>query len=133
MVTGHGAGFVMCWQNDVQLSIAEDEDPRNFMKVTSGNYVLAIPDLTHYARHDPGAPEVTARPETASSTSSRRQPAVFKKTVMKLNGNVRWVVGLVFERTLDDGGRSFNFSPHYNVVLKHPKYAKPSGNKVTIT
>ncbi|EUC51037.1 hypothetical protein COCMIDRAFT_80163 [Bipolaris oryzae ATCC 44560] len=49
MVTGHGAGFVMCWQNDVQLSLAEDEDPRNFMVVKSGGYVLAIPDLTHYA------------------------------------------------------------------------------------
>ena len=52
MVTGHGAGFVMCWQNDVQLSIAQDEDPRNFMVVKSGSYVLAIPDLNHFARHD---------------------------------------------------------------------------------
>ncbi|KAF2126974.1 hypothetical protein P153DRAFT_321887 [Dothidotthia symphoricarpi CBS 119687] len=129
MVTGHGAGFVMCWQNDVQLSVAEDEDPRNFMKVTSGNYVLAIPDLSHYARHDADSLDSTTRPETASSTSSRKQPAVFKKTVMKLNGNVRWVVGLVFERTLEDGGRSFNFGPHYDVVLKNPKHARPSGNK----
>ncbi|ORX99429.1 mitochondrial protein from FMP27-domain-containing protein, partial [Clohesyomyces aquaticus] len=31
MVTGHGAGFVMCWQDDVRLSIARDEDPRNFI------------------------------------------------------------------------------------------------------
>ncbi|KAF1849445.1 uncharacterized protein K460DRAFT_415813 [Cucurbitaria berberidis CBS 394.84] len=128
MVTGHGAGFVMCWQNDVQLSLAEDEDPRNFMVVKSGSYVLAIPDLSHYARHEAEV-ESTSRPETASSTSSRKQLAVFKKTVMKLNGNVRWVVGLVFERNLDDGGRSFNFIPHYNVTLRNPKYAKPSNGK----
>ena len=95
MVTGHGAGFVMCWQNDVRLSLAEDEDPRNFMVVKSGSYVLAIPDLSHYARHDSEVDN--ARPDTASSMSSRRQLAVFKKTVMKLNGNVRWGVGLVFE------------------------------------
>jgi hypothetical protein len=130
MVTGHGAGFVMCWQNDVQLSIAQDEDPRNFMVVKSGSYVLAIPDLNHIARHD-AETEPVARPDTASSTSSRRQKAVFKKTVMKLNGNVRWVAGLVFERNLDDGGRSFNFIPHYNVTLRNPKYAKPSNGKVS--
>ncbi|KAJ4376167.1 Protein SABRE [Neocucurbitaria cava] len=128
MVTGHGAGFVMCWQNDVQLSLAEDEDPRNFMVVTSGSYVLAIPDLSHYARHE-SDPEVGTRPESASSMSSRKQLAVFKKTIMKLNGNVRWVVGLVFERNLEGGGRSFNFIPHYNVSLKNPKYAKPSDGK----
>ncbi|KAF1936595.1 hypothetical protein EJ02DRAFT_81179 [Clathrospora elynae] len=128
MVTGHGAGFVMCWQNDVQLSIAEDEDPRNFMIVKSGNYVLAIPDLNEYARHEADA-EAATRPETASSMSSRKQRAVFKKTVMKLNGNVRWGVGLVYERNLDDGGRSFKFIPHYNITLKNPKYAKPSDGK----
>jgi hypothetical protein len=130
MVTGHGAGFVMCWQNDVQLSIAEDEDPRNFMIVKSGSYVLAIPDLTHYARHETDV-EADTRPETDSSVSSRKQLAVFKKTIMKLNGNVRWGVGLVFERNVDDGGRSFNFIPHYKVSLKNPKYAKPSDGKVS--
>jgi hypothetical protein len=130
MVTGHGAGFVMCWQNDVQLSIAEDEDPRNFMIVKSGSYVLAIPDLSHYARHETDA-EAAQRPETSSSVSSRRQLAVFKKTVMKLNSNVRWVAGLVFERNLDNDGRSFNFIPHYKVTLKNPKYAKPTDGKVS--
>jgi hypothetical protein len=129
MVTGHGAGFVMCWQNDVQLSVAEDEDPRNFMVVNSGSYVLAIPDLSHYARHEADA-EAATRPETASSASSKKQLAIFKKTVMKLNGNVRWVAGLVFERNVDGGGRSFNFIPHYKVTLKNPKYAQLSDGKV---
>lgn len=119
----------MCWQNDVQLSIAEDEDPKNFMIVKSGSYVLAIPDLNHYARHEPDA-DTAARPETSSSVSSRKQTAAFKKTIMKLNGHVRWVAGLVFERNVDDGKRSFNFIPHYKVSLKNPKYAKPSDGKV---
>lgn len=127
MVTGHGAGFVMCWQRDVRLSIAEDEDPRNFMRVRSGKYVLAIPDLSHYARHEPDAESV--RPETASSVSSRRQLAVFKKTVMKLTDNVAWTVGLVFERNTEQGGRSFKFIPHYDIVLRNPKYCKSSPGK----
>ncbi|KAF2201026.1 hypothetical protein GQ43DRAFT_481072 [Delitschia confertaspora ATCC 74209] len=128
MVTGHGAGFVMCWQNDVQLSIAQDPDPINFMVVNSGSYVLAIPDLGHYARHDADI-ESTGHAEGSASLASYQQSAVFKKTIMKLNGNVRWTSGLVFERNLDEGGRSFDFIPHYDVVLRHPKYAKPHGGK----
>ncbi|KAF1962103.1 hypothetical protein CC80DRAFT_400097 [Byssothecium circinans] len=130
MVTGHGAGFVMCWQNDVQLSLAEDKDPRNFLVVNSGSYVLAIPDLGHYARQESES-DPTLYTEGSSSISSYKQLAIFKKTVMKLNGNVRWVAGLVFERNLDQGGRSFDFIPHYGVVLKHPQYAKTTGNKVS--
>ena len=99
------------------------------MVVNSGSYVLAIPDLSHYARHEADA-EAIARPETSSSASSKKQLAIFKKTVMKLNGNVRWVAGLVFERNVDGGGRSFNFIPHYKVTLKNPKYATPSDGKV---
>ncbi|KAF2643777.1 hypothetical protein P280DRAFT_546675 [Massarina eburnea CBS 473.64] len=124
MVTGHGAGFVMCWQNDVQLSLAEDPDPRNFLVVNSGSYVLAIPDLGHYARQE-NEPDLPLHADGSSSISSYKQLAIFKKTVMKLNGNVRWVAGLVFERDLDEGGRSFDFGPHYHIVLKHPQYAKP--------
>ncbi|KAF2123193.1 mitochondrial protein from FMP27-domain-containing protein [Lophiotrema nucula] len=128
MVTGHGAGFVMCWQNDVRMEIAEDKDPRNFMVVKSGSYVLAIPDLGHYARQEEEV-SATGHTEASSSISSYKQLAVFKKTIMKLNGNVQWVAGLVFERNLDRGGRSFDFIPHYDVVLKNPKYAKSNMGK----
>lgn len=100
------------------------------MIVNSGSYVLAIPDLGHYARQDADV-EAIGHSEGSSSISSYKQLAIFKKTIMKLNGSVRWVAGLVFERNLDEGGRSFSFIPHYNVVLKNPKYAKPSGGKVS--
>ncbi|KAF2818005.1 uncharacterized protein BDZ99DRAFT_405773 [Mytilinidion resinicola] len=127
-VTGQGAGFVMCWQNDVRWSICQDPDPRNFMIVNSGAYILAIPDLGHYARQEANPDGQSS--ESASSISSYKQNAVFRKTVMKLSGNVRWMSGLVFERNVDEGGRSFDFIPHYEVVLKHPDHAKPSNGKV---
>ena len=120
----------MCWQNDVQLTLAEDEDPRNFMVVKSGSYVLAIPDLGHYARQEAELEQPTTHFDGSSSVSSHKQLAIFKKTIMKLNGNVRWVAGLVFERNLDEGGRSFKFIPHYDIVLKHPKYAHSKDGKV---
>jgi len=122
----------MCWQNDVQLSIAEDDDPKNFMTVKSGSCVLAIPDLNHYALQEIDA-EAANRPGTSSSGSSRNQLAAFKKTVMKLNGNVHWGVGLVFERNLDNGERSFDFVPHHHVTLKNPKYATPVNGQVCDT
>jgi hypothetical protein len=122
----------MCWQNDVQLNLAEDTDPKDFMVVNSGSYVLAIPELSHYARLEAEAMESSGHSEAGSSISSYKQLATFKKTIMKLNGNVQWKAGLVFERNLDEGGRSFDFIPHYDVVLRHPQYAAPSNGKVSL-
>ncbi|KAI7118296.1 hypothetical protein KC324_g18756, partial [Hortaea werneckii] len=121
-VTGTGAGLVMVWRNDVRWNIAQSKDPRQFMTVDSGDYILAVPDFNSYARMsmDREAGEM----DGTSSTSSNRRDAVFKKVVMKLSGNVRWLAGLMFERDLADGKRVFDFKNHYDVVLKHPDFAK---------
>jgi hypothetical protein len=112
----------MCWRSDVRWNIAQDPDPRKFMTVDSGEYVLAVPDFSHYARRyfesDVG------EDSSIHSGSSYAEGGKFKKTVMKLSGNVRWLAGLVFERNTSSGGRSFEFKPHYEVVLKNPKFAK---------
>ena len=123
LVTGTGAGFVMCWRNNVRWGLWQDDEPRKFMTVESGAYVLAIPDLSHYARQV-SQNDLSER-KSSSSTLSAHQGAMFKKTIMKLSGNVRWLAGLVFERNTEGGGRSYHFKPHYEVVLKDPKYVKP--------
>lgn len=122
-VTGDGAGITMCWRNDVQLNICQEDDPKKFITVDSGVCILAVPDLSHYARM---VEQEESDAESIMSGSSFKQGALFRKTLMKLSGNVRWLFGLVFERE-DDGTRSFDFEPHYNVILKHPDFAKPSG------
>jgi len=132
VVTGHGAGFVMCWRDSVRWNIRQDDDPKKFMAVSSGEYVLAIPDYSQEARkgtHNPMG-DTSSMSSTASilSSGSQKSNAMFKKVVMKLSGEVRWLAGLVFERNLDSGGRSFGFIPHYEVALKTPSSAKaPSG------
>ncbi|QIW94599.1 hypothetical protein AMS68_000117 [Peltaster fructicola] len=123
VLTGEGAGLVMVWRNDVVWNVAVDPDPRKFMTVDSGDYILAVPDFNSYARHQSDHDE--HEDGSSSISSSHKRDAVFKKVVMKLSGNVRWLAGLMFERDLPDGGRSFDFKPHYNVVLKHPDFAKP--------
>ncbi|KAI9698642.1 MAG: hypothetical protein M1836_003751 [Candelina mexicana] len=121
VVTGHGAGFVMCWRNDVRWSICQDDDPKKFMAVNSGEYVLAIPDYSHQARMSTDIADQDS--QSIASTSSFKNGALFKKVIMKLSGNVRWLAGLVFERDLDEGGRSFKFIPHYDVTLLNPGHA----------
>lgn len=122
VVTGNGAGFLMCWRNDVRWNISRDDDPRKFMTVDSGEYILAIPDYSHQAR---GSERYGREDDSLSSTDSFRRGATFKKVVMKLSGKVQWLAGLMFERNIGNSGqRSFDFEPHYNVVLKEPQYAK---------
>ena len=111
----------MCWRNNVRWSIHQDDDPKRFMTVKSGEYVLAIPDYSHQARETGSSGRDS---ESISSTSSYKNGAMFKKVAMKLSGNVLWMAGLVFERDLDEGGRSFEFLPHYKVTLRTPKKAK---------
>ncbi|KAI9752541.1 MAG: hypothetical protein M1815_000450 [Lichina confinis] len=128
VVTGYGAGFVMCWRGDVRWRIWQDDDPKRFMTVNSGEYMLAIPDHTHHARHSLDA--AIKRGDSQSTTSSFKSGALFKKVAMKLTGDVQWLAGLVFERNTSTGGRTFDFIPHYDVVLKSPAYARaPDGEK----
>ena len=130
-VTGNGAGFVMCWRNNVIWSIHKDDDPKKFMTVESDDYVLAIPDYSHQARETTSTfGREGPKQSSTSSTSSKRNSTVFKKVIMKLSGNVRWLAGLVFERDLDQGGRSFEFIPHYNVTLRTPQHAEAPPGQV---
>ncbi|KAH0538411.1 hypothetical protein FGG08_005011 [Glutinoglossum americanum] len=126
VITGHGAGFAMCWRNDVRWNLCQDPDPRKFMTVDSGEYILAIPDFSHQARKSIEESGQDAESiSSSSSSSSYKNGALFKKVVMKLSGNVRWLAGLVFERKVDDNQRSFDFTPHYEVTLRSPEHAKP--------
>ena len=113
----------MCWRNEVQWAIHTSDDPKKFMTVTSGEYVLAIPDYSHQARN---LPEHRNPHDTDSvSTAGSKNAAIFKKVIMKLSGNVQWLAGLVFERDLENGERTSEFEPHYGVVLKNPKHMEP--------
>ncbi|THY92659.1 hypothetical protein D6C95_06052 [Aureobasidium pullulans] len=122
VVTGLGAGFVMVWRNKVRWRIAQDDDPRKFMTVDSGDYVMAIPDYNYYARQSLEVENESS--SGSSSVNSSKATAAFKKVVMKLSGNVQWMAGLTFEREVEGDKRSFNFCPHYKVKLRHPDHAK---------
>ncbi|OAP64948.1 hypothetical protein AYL99_00920 [Fonsecaea erecta] len=121
IVTGYGAGFAMCWRNDVQWLIHQVDDPREFMTVKSGEFILAIPDYSHEARNTPEQ-RASKDSDSMSSTISTKNSAIFKKVIMKLSGNVQWTAGLVFERDLPGGSRTSESRHHYDVVLRNPLF-----------
>ena len=129
VVTGYGAGFVMCWRNNVRWDIHRSDDPKRFMSVRSGEYLLAIPDYSQKARASNSASGQDT--ESVSSTSSGKSGSMFKKVIMKLSGNVQWLAGLVLERELEEGSRSFTFTPHYDIILTTPDKAQAPSKKVS--
>ena len=108
----------MCWRDNVEWAIHTTDDPKRFMTVKSGEYVLAIPDYSHQARR---AAKHGRDEDSMSSGSSQKNAAIFKKVIMKLSGKVQWLAGLVFEQNTEDNNRSFKFKPHYEVVLRNPQ------------
>lgn len=125
-VTGNGAGFLMCWRNDVRWNINSEDDPKRFMTVDSGEYVLAVPDYSHQVRE---AAKRYQENGTILQEDVTKSGAMFKKVVMKLSGKVQWMAGIIFERAIENGHRSFEFKPHYDVVLKNPQYVKSDGDQ----
>ena len=130
VVTSNGAGFVMVWRENVRWALNREEDPKKFMTVDSGEYALAIPDYSHQAR-EASSRVMSDRDSISSSGSHNKTGMAVRKTIMKLSGDVRWLAGLVFERNLEDGGRSFEFHPHYNVTMTTPNRAKSSEGRVS--
>ncbi|KAJ3537772.1 hypothetical protein NM208_g6179 [Fusarium decemcellulare] len=124
-LTGNGAGFLMCWRNDIRWSINADDDPKRFISVESGEYILAVPDYSHEVREQARRQHDV---EGYLPDDNYKSEASFKKVVMKLSGKVQVMAGLIFERAIEDGKRSFEFRPHYDIVLKNPHFAKPDEN-----
>ncbi|KPM35702.1 UPF0648 protein C3H5.09c [Neonectria ditissima] len=123
-LTGNGAGFLMCWRNDVKWSVNAEDDPKRFIAIESSEYVLAIPDYSHEVRE---AARLQTELEKHTPDDKFKAEATFKKVVMKLSGKVQFLVGLIFERAIVNGRRSFDFRPHYDIVLKNPHWAKDEG------
>ena len=119
-MTGHGAGFVMCFRSDVRWGIHQEDDPKKFMTVNCEEYVLAIPDYSHQARESSRG--ATLGVNINSPSPAYKHAAIFKKVIVKLKGRVRWLAGLVFEREKQNGSRSFDFVPHYEIKLRTPRH-----------
>jgi hypothetical protein len=111
-VLGDDAGLVWVWRNHVVWDINGEDNPKEFMRVDSEEFMLAVPNLGLSER------EYLLRAFNAKDYGSQGQ---FLKVIMKVVGKVRWLAGVAFER--DDpehpGERTDKFKPHYEVITKN--------------
>lgn len=122
---GAAAGFVMIWRNNVVLSINQSDDPKKLFSLSSDDYLFAVPNFSLQER------EYLSKYLTLQNglvcPTNFNESTTFQKVVMKLSGQVCWYVGMMFEREIERGtnlGRTFQFRPHYDVVLSKPEYVE---------
>ena len=131
---------MFAWRGDVVWKIATEPTLKDLSHVDSDEFILAIPDFTKepIAGDDFTDHDNSFQSSRALSYDGRRNE-VFRKVIMKLNGGVRWIAGLVMERRCPplcsscNGKkqcRMFTFSPHYDVHLKKPEYCVDEGGRV---
>ncbi|ODQ67606.1 hypothetical protein NADFUDRAFT_4755, partial [Nadsonia fulvescens var. elongata DSM 6958] len=122
---GSAAGFVMCWRNNVTLRINPDDNPKEFITVTSDDYLLAIPN---YALQEKEY-LLSSSFDTHRYMSNSNPNVGFQKIIMKLSGRVSWVAGILFERDANvQGERTTKSKHHYDIELCHPDYVKNHEN-----
>jgi hypothetical protein len=127
----------------VVWKIATELSLKDLSHVDSDEFILAIPDFTkepvgadHYIDHE------NSFHSSRSLSHNQSRNAVFRKIIMKLNGGVRWIAGLVFERRCspncgDCEGknkcRRFNFIPHHQVHLKRAECCRSTNGEVSVS
>ncbi|KAJ7047262.1 golgi-body localization protein domain-containing protein [Mycena alexandri] len=120
-VNGAGAGFLLAWQGSPRLLIAQENQDKELIQVTSDSMVIAIPDFSHLM------PKSKRRPRTQSETG---QPRPFRKICAKFRSGVCFGIGFVMERSCGpecsacSGSpfhrkcRFYDFLPHYDIKLQ---------------
>lgn len=98
-IADSGAGLTFCWSGDTTMDIYGSSDPKEFLKINSKRFELGIRDFT-----------VTNK---------------FDKILMKLNGDVAWKMGLLFEKgdfkNAGETPRELPVRPHHTIRLVNPK------------
>ncbi|KAL6930245.1 uncharacterized protein HGUI_03590 [Hanseniaspora guilliermondii] len=100
-----GAGLTFCWKGNTSLTVHENSNPADFLKIRSKSFILGVRNFDALYEKDK-----------------------FSKIMMRLDGNVVWRMGLLFEMgDIQHPGqtrRSTKFDPHYKVYLANPALLK---------
>ncbi|CAI4858848.1 CQS_1a_G0056360.mRNA.1.CDS.1 [Saccharomyces cerevisiae] len=97
-ITDDGAGLAFCWSGGTTIYVHNSTDPKEFLKIESQRFQLAVPDFAKVSKFD--------------------------KVFMKLDGRVIWTLGLLFEQgdisKAGDEERFLPNRPHYEIQLMNP-------------
>ncbi|RIA85235.1 golgi-body localization protein domain-containing protein [Glomus cerebriforme] len=134
LVTGRGAGFVLCWSKNVEIRLGYSNDQNEVLQVDSEEFTCAIPNLAANGLTE--SESSTLLTQSSSYTIiSQILDGNFLKRVMKLCGGVRYGMGVHFQRLCNndngpcptcDGQRKCrltDFIPHYEIITRMPEYA----------
>jgi hypothetical protein len=145
-IGGESAGFVLGFKDNVTLTVNENDDPKEFICAKANEIMFASPN--HFARPLTVWSKPTDRAVLLSDTSTNYQKSSFgyylhgeepidpehlnamgddsiEKSVIKLSGDVSFKLGFSFERKIEGSlTRTSEFIPHYDVILRNPKYVR---------
>ncbi|KAJ6598956.1 golgi-body localization protein domain-containing protein [Mycena vulgaris] len=120
-INGAGAGFVLAWQGNPRLLVAQKNDDKELIQVLSDSMVIAIPDFSSLMPKSKRKNRLQGDPEN---------PRPFLKICAKFRSGVCFGIGFVMERScgpecsacsgtaFDRKCRLYNFLPHYDVKLQ---------------
>ncbi|CAG8512718.1 3510_t:CDS:2 [Acaulospora morrowiae] len=156
LITGKGAGFVLCWRKDVKIKLGYANDQNEVLQVDSDEFTLAIPNLNAVIADGSLSPD-NIKPEDRELNSHRLRNSTgststestlvsdspncrLLKCIMKLCGGVRYGMGCHFNRSCrqnygecakckkEGKCRYEDFVPHYKIITRMPEYAiAPAG------
>lgn len=145
-IGGVSSGFVLCFKENVMLAVNKDDDPKDFILAEAEEISFNAPNLfakplliwsqptqsavllsdtaSNYHKSAFGY-YLSDVSEIDSSQSSTLQRNYIDKCVIRLSGGVSLNLGFNFERKIDGSlDRTSEFIPHYDIVLRNPKYVK---------
>ena len=144
-VRHEGAGLVKAYTGDVRVRLGWANQAREVLQIDSQRYLLGVPDLSPFVdRAATGAHRPRARRSDSSSeriasladsddlgaTHAAARDLKLVKVLLKLQGSVRWGMGIVLERTCRHHPehvdqpiflrpcRIYDFKPHYEVQTR---------------
>ncbi|TFK55958.1 hypothetical protein OE88DRAFT_1731595 [Heliocybe sulcata] len=128
-LSGHGAGFALCWQGNPRLDIGLANEDKELIQMTSDTMLVVIPNLETEYDADSSSLKQGVPPDSPSvcrGSDSKK----FRKICAKFGSGVRFGLGFVLERSCGpecvscEGSpfkrdcRLFTFKPHYEVKLE---------------
>lgn len=135
---GDGRGFVLSFKDDLDWRINEDDDPRHFFKVNAKKVSWYIPNylrgpLVTWSRDSsksiylPSSDTIITSCfayylQDCPSAPSGQKRDIIEKNVVRLSGGVSFKVGFMLERYDDQGEKTFDCKPHYEINLFNPEY-----------
>ncbi|KAJ7498810.1 golgi-body localization protein domain-containing protein [Mycena latifolia] len=120
-INGAGAGFVLAWQGNPRLLIAQKNEDKELIQVFSDSMVIAIPDFSSLLPK-------SKRKQRLQGDAGKPRP--FHKICANFRSGVCFGMGFVLERScgpecsacngpaFDRKCRLYDFVPHYDVKLQ---------------